>query len=31
MSENNKIEAASNSVRRLWEKHGIQEPMRFLG
>ncbi|MBM9615265.1 hypothetical protein JWJ90_13355 [Desulfobulbus rhabdoformis] len=31
MSNNNSIEVASNSIRKLWEKHGIKEPMRFLG
>lgn len=31
MSVCNSIEAASNSIRRMWEKHGIKEPMRFLG
>lgn len=27
----NSIEIASNTVRKMWEKHGIKEPMRFLG
>ncbi|WP_200885980.1 hypothetical protein [Aeromonas hydrophila] len=31
MSDNKSIEVASNSIRRMWEKHGIKEPMRFLG
>lgn len=31
MSDNKSIEVASNSVRKMWEKHGIKEPMRFLG
>ena len=31
MSDNKSIEVASNSIRKMWEKHGIQEPMRFLG
>ena len=31
MDENKAIETASNSLRKLWEKHGIKEPMRFLG
>lgn len=31
MSDNKSIELASNSVRKMWEKHGIKEPMRFLG
>lgn len=25
------IQAAADAVRRLWDKHGIQEPMKFLG
>lgn len=31
MSENKTIVPASNTVRKMWEKHGIKEPMRFLG
>ncbi|WP_029235730.1 hypothetical protein [Vibrio cyclitrophicus] len=31
MSDNKSIEIASNSIRKMWEKHGIKEPMRFLG
>ena len=31
MSDKKTIEAASNTVRKMWEKHGIKEPMRFLG
>jgi len=31
LNENKSIEPASNSVRKMWEKHGIKEPMRFLG
>lgn len=31
MSDNKSIEVASNSIRKLWEKYGIKEPMRFLG
>ena len=31
MSDNKSIEVASNSIRKMWEKHGIKEPMRFLG
>ena len=31
LNENKAIEPASNSVRKLWEKHGIKDPMRFLG
>lgn len=31
MSNTNSIEIASNTVRKMWETHGIKEPMRFLG
>ncbi|WP_227741574.1 hypothetical protein [Vibrio owensii] len=31
MSDNKSIEVASNCIRKMWEKHGIKEPMRFLG
>ena len=31
MSNNQSIEVASNTIRRMWETHGIKEPMRFLG
>jgi hypothetical protein len=31
LSENKSIEVASNTIRKMWETHGIKEPMRFLG
>lgn len=31
MSNTKTIEAASGVIRKLWERHGIQEPFRFLG
>jgi hypothetical protein len=31
LTENETLEPASNSIRKMWEKHGIKEPMRFLG
>lgn len=31
MSDTESIEVASSAVRKMWEKHGIKEPMRFLG
>lgn len=31
MKKNNSVEESANAIRRLWEKHGIQKPMRLLG
>lgn len=31
MSHIKSIEVASNTTRKIWENHGIKEPMRFLG
>ena len=31
MSKNLAIEESSNAVRKLWDQHGVQNPLRFVG
>lgn len=31
MTHTKQVEASASAVRKLWERHGIQQPMRFLG
>ena len=31
MNQSNSVEAAAAVVRKMWEKHGIQSPLRFIG
>lgn len=31
MTHTKQVEASASAVRKLWERHGIKQPMRFLG
>lgn len=31
MTHSQQVEASASAIRKLWDKHGIKQPMRFLG